>query len=71
MIALKCCSQQMSKYIGRGGSYPNGGRKLQGESKRVTVSICIESDLLTKLDALVAQGEGSRSDIVNNLLREK
>jgi hypothetical protein len=71
MIALKCCSQQMSKYIGRGGSYPNGGRKLQGESKRVTVSICIESDLLTKLDALVAQGEGSRSDIINRLLREK
>lgn len=28
----------------------------------------IEPELLTKLDALVAQGEGTRSDIVNRLL---
>jgi hypothetical protein len=30
----------------------------------------IENDLLTKLDALIAQGGGTRSDIINRLLRE-
>ena len=59
-----------SKYIGRGGSYPGTGRKPIGAVKRVKTSFTIEPELLTKLDTLVAQGEGSRSDIVNQLLRD-
>ena len=57
------------KYIGRGGSYPGTGRKPTGVTKRVKTSFGIEPELLTKLDALVAQGEGTRSDIVNRLIR--
>ncbi len=57
-----------SKYIGRGGSYPGTGRKPIGDSKRVKTSFGIEPELLTKLDTLVAQGMGTRSDIVNRLL---
>ena len=57
-----------SKYIGRGGSYPGAGRKPIGVTKRVKISFGIEPGLLTKLDALVAQGEGTRNDIVNRLL---
>ena len=60
----------MSKYIGRGGSYPGAGRKPIGAVKRVKTSFTIEPELLSKLDALVAEGMGSRSDIVNNLLKE-
>ena len=58
-----------SKYIGRGGSYPGTGRKPVGAVKRVKTSFGIEPELLTKLDALVAQGEGTRNDIVNRLIR--
>ena len=57
-----------SKYIGRGGSYPCAGRKPIGATKRIKTSFGIEPELLTKLDALVAQGEGTRSDIVNRLI---
>jgi hypothetical protein len=57
-----------SKYIGRGGSYPCAGRKPIGAVKRIKTSFGIEPELLTKLDALVAQGEGTRSDIVNRLI---
>ncbi|MGL4500768.1 MAG: ribbon-helix-helix domain-containing protein [Planktothrix sp.] len=57
-------------YIGRGGSYPNSGRKLQGDSKRVTISICIESKLLEILDAMAANQKKSRSDIINEIFRE-
>jgi len=57
-----------SKYIGRGGSYPGTGRKPIGVVKRIKTSLGIEPGLLTKLDALVAQGEGTRSDIINRLL---
>jgi hypothetical protein len=58
-----------SKYIGRGGCRPGSGRKLIGESKRLSTTINIETELLTRLDALVTQGEGTRSDIINRLLR--
>lgn len=57
-----------SPYIGRGGSYPCAGRKPIGAVKRIKTSFGIEPELLTKLDALVAQGQGTRSDIVNRLL---
>lgn len=58
-----------SKYIGRGGSYSGTGRKPIGAVKRIKTSLGIEPELLTKLDALVAQGKGTRSDIVNRLIR--
>ena len=56
-------------YVGRGGSYPGTGRKPIGAVKRVKTSLGIEPELLTKLDALVAQGMETRSDIVNRLIR--
>ncbi len=62
-------AKMKSKYIGRGGSYLNSGRKPVGAAKRIKTSFTIEPELLTKLDTLVAQGEGSRSDIINRLLR--
>ena len=55
-------------YVGRGGSYPDTGRKPIGAVKRVKTSLGIEPELLAKLDTLVAQGQGTRSDIVNRLL---
>ena len=54
----------------RGGYRENARRPLLGESKRVTTSICIEKHLLEKLDALAAKTGETRSDIVNQLLRD-
>ena len=58
-----------TKYIGRGGNRPGSGRKLTGDSKRLSTTINIEAELLTELDALVIKGEETRSDIINQLLQ--
>ena len=53
----------------RGGYRENARRPLLGESKRVTTSINIEEQLLDKLDVLAAKTGETRSDIINQLLR--
>lgn len=54
----------------RGGHREGSGRPPQGNTVRLTTSINIESHLLAKLDSLAAKTGQTRSDIINNLLRE-
>lgn len=50
--------------------FGNANQKFgKTNSERLSTTINIETELLTRLDALVTQGEGTRSDIINRLLR--
>ena len=61
--------EKETKKPSRGGSRYGAGRHTKGSTKRVSVTINLDRELLTKLDYNCTEIACTRSDIINHMIK--
>lgn len=59
----------MENVKAKGGKRVGAGRKVKGSSKRISVTINLDIELLEKLDFNCKEISRSRSDIINHMIK--